>query len=232
MKKILIVSSLLVLIMLIAGLFIFIKSNPEQTIVAGQKEAEWATQELLKRRAAKSLDTLVMGTAIEPGEWDFRGVARQGESGLPIYGVVKLKCPKPTKELRCWTLQTLNRDGRDWRLDVNVAEVRNKSKKLINNTKDKSTKKLSQPAVKQEDKQPAQQKPLPPQSIWVVKGRSINGRKGPGTTFDITTKINPEINLQLIKQQKGWGQFRILPPSNNAEKTVWIWLDLAVKKPN
>lgn len=221
MKKILIIGSLLITIILIAGFFILIKSDSKQTIVTGQKEAEWATRELLRKRAENSLDTLVMGTSIEPGKWDFRGVSREGESGLLVYGVIRLTCKKPTKNIKCWKLETLNRNGRDWRININIQD------------------KSSESGLKPKKNTPKPEKPIAqkiPQSNapiiekWAVKGLSVNGRSGPGTDFNITAKINPKIDLQLIESKNGWGKFNIVTPSENTPKTVWIWMDLVSKK--
>lgn len=240
MKKILIIGSLLITIILIAGFFILIKSDSKQTIVTGQKEAEWATRELLRKRAEESLDTLVMGTAIEPGKWDFRGVTRQGESGLPVYGIVKLTCAKPIKKIRCWNLETLNRNGRDWRLADNAAKIRNASEQTLTPIKKNPARQTLQTDNNQKTPISAAQRPAQmvkkatsqPETFWTVKGRSVNGRTGPGTTFDITAKINPEIKLQLLEQQKGWGKFKILPPTTDAGKVVWIWITLTKKNPS
>jgi hypothetical protein len=218
MKKILIIGSLLIAIILIAGFFILIKSGPKQTIVTGQKEAEWATRELLRKRAENSLDTLVMGTSIEPGKWDFRGVSREGESGLLVYGVIKLTCGKPAKNIKCWKLETLNRNGRDWRININTQDKSGLKP-------EKNTSKAEKPVT-----QKIPQNNAPEIEKWAVKGLSVNGRSGPGTGFNITAKINPKIDLQLIESKNGWGKFNIVTPSENTPKTVWIWMDLVSKK--
>lgn len=224
----------------LVGLLLYIRAQNSLTIqeAASQKQViRSVVVQMMDSRDDLVVESLVVGTQVEPGFFDFRGAVKAGTTSVPLYGMIELRCSQLSVDPECWTLVLLERDGEAWppeplpdaeTVTLEIGDDLNLEDTFDNESVTQPDLADAEPDLDTADDVSADStlEDVVADPVYQVINDNVNGRAGPGTDHEVVASITPERRLILLESGTEWGRFRFQNPAEGESSEFWVWLGL------
>lgn len=234
----------------LVGLFIYIRTENNrafQEAATQQQIIRSVVVQMIDSRDDLAVESLVIGSQVEPRFYDFRGAIKDGSMSVPLYGMVELTCLQLSAELSCWDLVLLERDGNAMPLSVlpndepdeavapdvdealtswDASDEAAMDQAAVAELEPEDEAELELEAESDDGDAPAAEEDVEPDPGFVVINDRVNGRAGPGTDHEVVTSISPERRLILLEAEGEWGRYRFQTPAEGDASAFWVWMNL------